>query len=138
MGYGFIFPVWRLRWIWTRIIFPVKIPNNIIFIIFFSIILKHLQIKMLTLNCKSYLQNCSMLWRSNIFIKLVFYIVAFVYWNIVCTESCMYKSILRKINKLHKNNCPPTCNMTYLNNYSSLLQLEIVSFYYFTWTSDKV
>ena len=101
MGYGFIFPVWRLRWIWTRIIFPVKIPNNIIFITFFSIILKHLQIKMLTLNCKSYLQNCSMLWRSNIFIKLVFYIVTFVYWNIVCTESCMYKSILRKINKLH-------------------------------------
>ena len=36
------------------------------------------------------------------FIKLVFYIVTFEYGNIVCTESCMYKSVLRKINKLIK------------------------------------
>jgi len=32
--------------------------------------------------------------------QLVFYIVAFVYWNIVYIESCMYKSDLGKINRL--------------------------------------
>ena len=31
-----------------------------------------------------------------------FYIVTFVYWNIVYIESCMYKSVLGKINKLQK------------------------------------
>jgi hypothetical protein len=48
----------------------------------------YLHIKMLALNCKSCLQN-SMLWRSIISIKLVFYIISVVYWNIGCTESCM-------------------------------------------------
>jgi hypothetical protein len=43
------------------------------------------------------LQN-SMLWRST-----CFYIVTFVHWNIVFIESCMYKSVLGKINKLQKN-----------------------------------
>jgi hypothetical protein len=61
----------------------------------------YLQMKMLALNCKSCLQN-SMLWRSIISIKLVFYIITVVYWNIGCTESCMYKSVFRKINKLQK------------------------------------
>jgi len=61
----------------------------------------YLQMKMLTLNCESCLQN-SILWRSIIFIKLVFYMVTFIYWNIMCTESCMYKYVFRKINKLHK------------------------------------
>ena len=42
------------------------------------------------------LQN-SMLWRST-----CFYIVTFVHWNIVFIESCMYKSVLGKINKLQK------------------------------------
>jgi hypothetical protein len=37
-----------------------------------------------------------MLWKSIIFIKLVCYIVTFVYWNIVCTESCVYKFVLKK------------------------------------------
>jgi hypothetical protein len=55
---------------------------------------------MLTLNCKSYLQN-SMQLPSIIFIKLAFYIVTFVYWNIQCTESYVCKYI-RKINKLPK------------------------------------
>ena len=32
----------------------------------------------------------------------LFYIVTFVYWNIVYIESCMYKSVLGKINKLQK------------------------------------
>jgi hypothetical protein len=44
------------------------------------------------------LQN-SMLWRST-----CFYIVTFVHWNIVFIESCMYKSVLGKINKLQKKN----------------------------------
>jgi hypothetical protein len=42
------------------------------------------------------LQN-SMLWRST-----CFYIVTIVHWNIVFIESCMYKSVLGKINKLQK------------------------------------
>jgi hypothetical protein len=42
------------------------------------------------------LQN-SMLWKST-----CFYIVAFVHWNIMFIESCMYKSVLGKINKLQK------------------------------------
>ena len=42
------------------------------------------------------LQN-SMLWRSS-----CFYIVTFVHWNIMFIESCMYKSVLGKINKLQK------------------------------------
>ena len=42
------------------------------------------------------LQN-SMLWRST-----SFYIVTFVHWNIMFMESCMYKSVLGKINKLQK------------------------------------
>ena len=42
------------------------------------------------------LQN-RMLWRST-----CFYIVTFVHWNIVFIESCMYKSVLGKINKLQK------------------------------------
>ena len=33
---------------------------------------------------------------------LYIYIVIFVYWNIVCTELCMYKYVLRKINQLRK------------------------------------
>ena len=66
----------------------------------------HLQIKMLALNCKSYLQN-SILWRSIKFIKLVFHILNFVYWNVVCKESSMYKSGFRIINKLQNNTCCP-------------------------------
>ena len=34
----------------------------------------------------------------------LFHIVTFVYWNIVYIESCMYKSVLGKINKLQKQN----------------------------------
>ena len=47
------------------------------------------------------LQN-SMLWRST-----SFYIVTFVHWNIVFIESCMYKSVLGKINKLQKGHFGP-------------------------------
>ena len=43
---------------------------------------------------QKFLQN-SMLWKST-----CFYIVSFVHWNIVFIESCMYKSVLGKINKL--------------------------------------
>jgi hypothetical protein len=49
------------------------------------------------------------LWISKIIYKTVcyedqptFYIVTFVYWNIVYIESCIYKSVLEKINKLQK------------------------------------
>jgi hypothetical protein len=45
--------------------------------------------EMLTLNFKRYEDQ-------------PFYIVTFVYWNIVYIESCMYKSVLEKINKLQK------------------------------------
>ena len=51
------------------------------------------------INCETGKWNTGRLTR---FIKLVFYIVTFVYSNIVCIESCMYKSVLRKINKLQK------------------------------------
>ena len=44
-------------------------------------------LQMLTLNFKSYEDQ-------------LFYIVTFVYWNIVYVESCVYKSVLGKINKL--------------------------------------
>ena len=45
---------------------------------------------MLTLNFKRYEDQ-------------LFDIVTFVYWNIVYIESCMYKSVLGKINKLQKS-----------------------------------
>ena len=48
------------------------------------------------LESQKLLQN-SMLWRST-----CFYIVTFVHWNIMFIKSCMYKSVLGKINKLQK------------------------------------
>ena len=45
---------------------------------------------------QKFLQN-SMLWRST-----CFYIVTLMHWNIVFIESCMYKSVFGKINKLQK------------------------------------
>jgi len=56
------------------------------------------------------LQN-SMLWRST-----SFYIVTFVHWNIMFIESCMYKSVLGKINKLQKKDT--TCKW-------SIMQLSL-------------
>ena len=59
------------------------------------------------------LQN-SMLWRST-----CFYIVTFVHWNIMFIESCMYKSVLGKINKLQKKiqTCVIQCiNILYFCN----------------------
>jgi hypothetical protein len=51
---------------------------------------------MLTLNFKSY---CKTVCYED---QLVFYIVTFVYWNILYIESCIYKSVLGKLNKLQK------------------------------------
>jgi hypothetical protein len=51
---------------------------------------------MLTLNFKSYYKTVC--YED----QLVLYIVTVVYWNIVYIESCMYKSVLGKINKLQK------------------------------------
>ena len=50
------------------------------------------------MNFESYLENSVLKTKSIIFIKLVIYIVTFVHWYIVQTESCMYKLVLRKIN----------------------------------------
>jgi hypothetical protein len=49
----------------------------------------------------------SLLWRST-----WFYIVTFVHWNIVFIESCMYKSVLGKINKLQKKTQEVKTNWT--------------------------
>jgi hypothetical protein len=49
---------------------------------------------MLTLNFKSYYKTVC--YED----QLVLYIVTVVYWNVVYIESCMYKSVLGKINKL--------------------------------------
>ena len=61
---------------------------------------KHLfvirDVTMISLKVQKLLQN-SMLWRST-----CFYIVTVVHWNIVFIESCMYKFVLGKINKLQK------------------------------------
>jgi hypothetical protein len=51
---------------------------------------------MLTFEFQKLLQN-SMVWRPT-----CFYIVAFVYWNIVYIESCMYKSVLGKNKQITK------------------------------------
>jgi hypothetical protein len=55
------------------------------------------------------LSQNSMVWRST-----CFYIVTFVHWNIMFIKSCMYKSVLGKINKLQKNFLPflETINFT--------------------------
>ena len=54
---------------------------------------------MLTLNFKSY-------YKIVCYVdQFVFYIVTFVYWNIVYIESYMYRYVLKKINKLQKKNC---------------------------------
>ena len=45
--------------------------------------------------------------KDTILGKLVFYILTFVYWNVVCKESSMYKSDFRIINKLQNNTCCP-------------------------------
>ena len=55
-------------------------------------------VKCKIMNFESYLENSVLKTKSIIFIKLVIYIVTFVHWYIVQTESCMYKLVLRKIN----------------------------------------
>ena len=65
---------------------------------------------MLTLNFKSYYKTVC--YED----QLVFYIVTFVYWNIVYIESCMYKSVLGKINKLQTNKKPSECDQLWVSN----------------------
>ena len=51
---------------------------------------------MLTLNFKSYYETVC--YED----QLVFYIVTFVYWNIVPIESCMYTSVLGAISTIQQ------------------------------------
>ena len=51
---------------------------------------------MLTLNFKSYYEIVCYVDQFD------FYIVTFVYWNSLYIESCMYKYVLWKINKLQQ------------------------------------
>ena len=84
----------RLKYIRTRICIEWLI---LIYIYYTQIYVTLYNLKCIAnFESQKLLQN-SMLWRST-----CFYIVTFVHWNIMFIESCMYKSVLGKINKLQK------------------------------------